>query len=200
MPFCHGKNPMSKDKNNGFEPGEKTIKKILDAVKNQTQNFSYYFTDTANIKFYSDSAKMCEMNACGRYKSNWACPPAAPEARELFFRAKRYKNAALFTLKYDKADDYDWEAIEFAGKKFNELCRAVKAETLRVKADALVLGAGACDVCESCSYPDAPCRSPELIVYPLEAAGIDASSLPKHGDNVISNNASPMYTGLLLYN
>lgn len=191
---------MHADRNKRYAKREKTIKEILDAVKNQTQYFSYYFTDTANIKFYSDSAKMCEMNACGRYNSNWTCPPAAPEVRELFCRAKRYKNASVFTLKYDKADDYDWESIESAGKKFNELCRALKAEILRVKADALVLGAGACDLCESCSYPDAPCRSPELIVYPLEAAGIDASSLTKHEDNITSNNALPRYTGLLLYN
>lgn len=158
----------------------------------------YHKIDANDIEFYADSSAMCRANACGRYKKTYSCPPAAPDAAALFSKVKEYKNAYLFSLEYDMKDAFDWQSAESALCEFNKLCRSIKTNAALLGLDAMVLGAGACDYCESCAYPDGPCRRPDKLIYPLEAAGIDANSLQKAAGSKFFNTA-PKFIGLLLY-
>jgi predicted metal-binding protein len=54
--------------------------------------------------------------------------------------------------------------------------------------DSLLLGAGGCNRCEKCTYPDSPCRFPNEIIYSMEAFGMVVS-------DVCKNNNLPYYYG-----
>ena len=41
------------------------------------------------------------------------------------------------------------------------------------------MGAGACELCETCTYPEAPCRLPESKELSMEACGLAVSKVCK---------------------
>lgn len=176
------------------------INEILSAVKENEPNFSFMDINSSDIKYYPESFKMCEMNSCGCFNTNWTCPPASPEASKLFSHIKQYKKAKVFNLKYKLADDYDWKSIESALNNFSKLCRIIQKELKKNIINAIVLGTGACSLCEKCSYPDELCRHPDLLVYPLEAAGIDAYSLLKYREGKDCVPGEREYVGIIAHN
>ncbi len=42
-----------------------------------------------------------------------------------------------------------------------------------------MLGAGGCDICEKCTYPNSPCRFPQKAKPSVEASGVDVVTLCK---------------------
>jgi predicted metal-binding protein len=74
-------------------------------------------------------------------------------------------------------DSYDWEGIMNAGARhkanFGRLREALEKEHPSVFA----MGAGACMLCESCTYPDAPCRFPDKMSASMEACGLFVSKV-----------------------
>lgn len=175
------------------------VHKILEELKSSVSDFSYFDINPEKIEFYPESAAMCEMNSCGCYNTNWACAPAV-RAEELFSRVKEYKCGALLELNYEPEDEFDWNAMEEAEDNFSKLCRTIKRKTDGCGLNAFILGAGACKICGTCAYPDNPCRRPEDLIYPIEAAGIDASSLLKALGESDGTAFSHKYLGLVLYN
>ena len=53
----------------------------------------------------------------------------------------------------------------------------VSSATVELAAQAL--GCEGCDICEKCTYPDAPCRFPEKAIPSIEACGISVVELSK---------------------
>ena len=41
----------------------------------------------------------------------------------------------------------------------------------------LAMGAGACKICEECTYPDEPCRFPDKMEVSMEACGLFVSKV-----------------------
>ena len=54
--------------------------------------------------------------------------------------------------------------------------------------DMLPMGTGGCTMCESCTYPDAPCRFPDRRMPSMEAYGLVVSDECK-------KNGLPYYYG-----
>jgi predicted metal-binding protein len=60
-------------------------------------------------------------------------------------------------------------------------------------AHALPLGAGACSLCATCTYPNEPCSFPERMITSMEASGLLVSDVCaanglayNHGKNTIA--------------
>lgn len=63
-----------------------------------------------------------------------------------------------------------------------------------------LLGAGGCSLCETCTYPSAPCRHPEKMRRPMEACGIDVVNLSKiAGINYFNGADTVTYFSILFY-
>ncbi|HPE95857.1 MAG TPA: DUF2284 domain-containing protein, partial [Bacillota bacterium] len=58
--------------------------------------FKAALIDTAAIPFDKDMRMYCEMNSCGRYGANYACPPLCGEPDKCMAKAKSYKRALVF--------------------------------------------------------------------------------------------------------
>ena len=57
------------------------------------------------------------------------------------------------------------------------------------KLPVLAMGAGACMLCEACTYPDAPCRFPDRMAASMEASGLFVSKVCT--DNGLQYNYGP---------
>ena len=141
--------------------------------------FQHGFVDTADVEFMHEVRKMCEANTCRMYGATWACPPAVGTVDECRDRCRAYGRMLVFSGKYDLEDSFDYEGMEAAGKAFKAVARRV-GEALRPRlGDFLLLANEGCDACASCTYPGAPCRSPELAHGSIEGYGILVGELAR---------------------
>ena len=83
----------------------------------------------------------------------------------------------VFSVKCDLEDSFDYEGMAAGGEKFKQVCLAVDQKVRHHLNDYLLLANEGCDRCEKCTYPDAPCRFPELTHGSLEGYGIFVSEL-----------------------
>jgi predicted metal-binding protein len=145
----------------------------------------------------------CESNQCGKYGTSWSCPPGVGEPAALIGQARRFKSGLVIQTVWPIEDMFDFDGMMAGGQKHNALFRRVVARVapLLPPGEKLALSAGACSICETCTYPDGePCRLPEKAMASLESYGIDvaqliaSSGLSYHnGPNTVS------YVGVILF-
>ena len=97
--------------------------------------------------------KLCERNACGYYDKNWACPPALPSLAEMEATFARYQRFALVYRVYPVKSSFDLEGMMTAIRDFGQRLAAMR-DDLPPDLDHMLLGAGACLLCPSCTYVD----------------------------------------------
>jgi predicted metal-binding protein len=140
------------------------------------------FTHAARLKgetlrFLPEVREMCNADRCHHYNTNWMCPPACGTLEECAARAAGFEEGIIVQSVGDVEDSFDFEAMqriqELHKKCFQDLAATLSAAFPSV----LALGAGSCSLCESCSYPDAPCRSPEKALSSMEANGLWVSDV-----------------------
>ena len=129
-----------------------------------------------DITFSENVRKACEVNYCGRYGKSWTCPPGAGDWQVLRDHFREYEHAFVFTTKYDLEDSFDVEGMDEARVQHEAVDKAILA-LLEGEEPHELAGAGSCKICEKCTYPDAPCRFPDMRMSPLEGYGIFVSDL-----------------------
>lgn len=126
----------------------------------------------ADLRFLPDVRDMCQMNRCGAYGKNWACPPGCGSLAECEARVRRYRKGILVQTIGQLEDSFDFEGMQAAAEKFQKTFVDFH-QTLKVQyPDLLGMGAGGCRICGTCTYPDAPCRFPERAMPSMEASGL----------------------------
>jgi predicted metal-binding protein len=84
-----------------------------------------------------------------------------------------YKKAFVFTTKYNLEDSFDYEGMMKAKEIHDSLTRELFEKFGK---EHLVYGAGSCNLCPKCAYPE-PCRHPDKNFSSIEAAGINVTEL-----------------------
>jgi predicted metal-binding protein len=155
------------------------------------------------LKITGEIRGLCEVNYCGKYGTNWMCPPGVGDIGEIAPRLHSYGSGLFFQTVNTIEDSYDVEGMDEALKRHGEVFQAIlswmKADGRF--ADILPLNAGACTICPECTWPAGkPCRFPDRAVSSLEACGINVMELAKscaipyiNGVNTVS------YVGLMLF-
>jgi Predicted metal-binding protein (DUF2284). len=86
-----------------------------------------------------------------------------------------YSGGILVQTVTQLEDNLDFEGMMDAAKRhganMNKLYTAFKSTYPTMYA----MGAGGCQKCESCTYPDEPCRFPDTLTYSMEACGLVVS-------------------------
>ncbi len=154
--------------------------------------------DVADITFDPELRRACEVNYCGNYGKNHACPPGIGAASELIDRAKKYKRILVFQTVTPLEDSYDFEGMMAAKIKHSEIADRVDA---LFDIPHLQLTAGGCSVCERCAgYDGEPCRYPDRATASLEAYCINVSKLAgKCGMKYINGQDTVTYFAGFLY-
>ena len=132
----------------------------------------------ADIPFDISLRKSCEMNTCGSYGKNWACPPLVGEAEVLIAQAKQYQTAVVFQNIFPLEDSFDIEGMNAAKMKHERTTLDFRKWANQNLRDFLLLGAGGCQICRECAAVlQKPCRHPEWKTASLEAYSVFVSAL-----------------------
>ncbi|MHC4636942.1 MAG: DUF2284 domain-containing protein [Planctomycetota bacterium] len=159
--------------------------------------------NTSDIKFSQEFRKACQQNSCGKYGTNWMCPPAVGPFEELKAKVLKLSQGVVFQTVYKLEDSFDFDGMMQAIKVHDEIFRNMLnyIQSDSGYKDVFALNAGECRVCEKCAYLDGDvCRLPEKAVASLEAYGIDVTALVtacgipyNNGPNTVS------FVGLFLF-
>jgi predicted metal-binding protein len=175
---------------------------VLEEIKTYAVKNAVVF-DVERISFSEEVRKYCEMNSCGQYGKNWACPPGVGPLSELSRKARCYQKGLIIqTLHYIKSS-FDLKGMMAAKEKHDDVLRQVYQRAQEGgMGESLLLGAGHCHICSACTYADGqPCRCPEEAIASLEAYGIDVVKLAKDaGIPYHHGKGSVSYVGMILYN
>ena len=156
---------------------------------------------TQQIPFDYESRKFCEQNACRKYGTNWACPPAIGTFEECRDRCMAYTHMLVFSTKYPLEDPLDWDSIEMALEDFPKVCERLNDAVKEEISDYLLLSNEGCKRCEKCTYPSDKCRFPETLFPSLEGQGIMVSPLAKAaGINYVNGQNTVTFFGAVLFN
>lgn len=153
------------------------IKKALEC------GFSYAVEmDCSSLELLPEVRQMCEMNTCGQYDHNWSCPPACGTLEQCSERLKPYRRGILVQTVGEIEDWMDFEGMmEVEQDHMKTFTRF--AEQLRAAIpESLAVGTGGCRQCESCTYPDQPCRFPQKRYTSMEAYGMEVNRTCKHNN------------------
>jgi predicted metal-binding protein len=161
--------------------------------------YEYGIISPHDVEFSPDVRKYCE--ECNGYGKSWACPPAVGTVDECRERAQSYDKMLIFSGKYDVEDSADFEGFMRGMKDFKTIANNVDEGLRSVISDYIVLGNEGCGVCESCTYPNAPCRFPDKLHGSIEGYGVWVSKVASQAGVRYNNGSNTItYFGAVLYN
>ena len=138
--------------------------------------------DSSTLVLRPEVRDMCAADKCKAYGRNWMCPPACGSLEENSERMKGYSFGLIVQTTGDMEDDFDYEVMKEAGdeqkRRFHEYTKILKQQYPNL----LALTSGSCELCKTCSYPDAPCRRPEDAMPSMEAFGLVVSDVCRDND------------------
>ena len=129
------------------------------------------------LVFMPEIRQMCNADRCHQYGKNWRCPPGCGSIEEAAKQAAKYSYGILVQTVGKMEDDFDYETIEAAKEKHKKNFSALVEKLKARYGDILPMGAGTCSLCETCTYPDAPCRFPDKSISSMEAYGLWVSKV-----------------------
>ncbi len=121
--------------------------------------------------------EMCAQDRCGMYDKQWTCPPACGSLEELTEKIKTYDSGYILQHVAKMDDEFDVETMleteRIHKNKFMEFSIYIKSQFDSI----FPMPAGACNLCHECTYPDHPCRYPQIASPSMEAAGLFVSDI-----------------------
>ena len=134
--------------------------------------------DTTEIVFNPIFRTYCEENACGKYGSNYSCPPDCGDPEEMKRHLLQYPRALVVQTKWDISDYTDKEAIRHAKTEHNHALLRVVRKHRAGGGRGLMCGASNCCLCSTCAITDgAPCKFPDLKFSCLSAYCVHVKKL-----------------------
>lgn len=130
------------------------------------------FFDPSGMDFRQDVRDMCAADKCQHYNKNWCCPPACGTVEESVAKAKGYKSALMIQTTATLEDSFDIETMMQAASDHKERFSKAVEIVRQHDPNCLPMGAGGCNICRKCSYPDEPCRFPDKAFTSMEAYGL----------------------------
>jgi predicted metal-binding protein len=158
---------------------------------------------TSDIQFLEEFRTLCEQNSCGKYGTNWMCPPAIESFEDVKAQVLEFSEGVVFQSVYTLEDSFDFDGMMKAeaihSKNFHRILDYIKSDG--GCSDVLALNVGDCKVCEKCTYPDGKaCRHPDKAVASVEAYCIDVNALLACCDIPYNNGPNTVsYVGLFLF-
>lgn len=158
------------------------------------------FIDPKEMKFLQEVRDMCAANSCKKYGTCWTCPPGCGTLESISNRAKTFGICAVVQTVGALEDPFDFEGMmaaeEIQKSRFNKLIKAVSV----MGNQFLPMATGSCQLCETCTYPNEPCRFPERAFPSMESYGLlvndicnDAGLKYYHGPGTVT------YTACILF-
>lgn len=142
---------------------------------------------------------MCAADKCHHYGRCWTCPPACGSIEQNAARIARHQTGLIVQSTFMLDDDFDYEGMAEGMNTHQKRFIALRDLLNANHPDILALGAGGCNLCPSCTYPDAPCRMPDKALSSMEAYGLLVSDVcQRNGLAYYYGTRTISYTGCYL--
>ena len=159
----------------------------------------YAFIDINDLDFPERVRYICE-HECPQYGKSWSCPPATGTVEECRERCKKFSGGFLFTTVTEVSDMMNMPEMLATRMEHEEITRQVRDLFLEECEELQVLSTESCAICETCAYPDAPCRHPEKMFPCLESYSILVTDLAeRYGITYLNGNNVITWFSLILY-
>ena len=151
-------------------------REMLEAQLSELPLYQYAFVKTQDMLFSERVRWICE-HECPMYNKTWACPPAVGSVEECKNRCLQFEDALMIATITEVSDIANIEETLTTRSDHEEITREVLEIVRRQAKDTMVLSTEACAVCESCAWPDAPCRCRDKMFPCVESHGIVVTDL-----------------------
>ena len=131
----------------------------------------------SDVSPFREIRVLCSPEKCPSYGTSHVCPPGCGSFEKCCETINEYENGVLLQVKYENVDTSDLKVCESLSKDFGERVIALRDKLLAKYPKLLTLSTGGCRECETCTYPKAPCRKPDIRRGSLSAFGIDVGKL-----------------------
>ena len=138
--------------------------------------YQYAFVRTEDLMFSDRIRWICE-HECPMFGKTWACPPAVGSVAECAARCRRFEEVLLIATITEVSDIANIEETLSTRAPHEEITRLVHEMVGSQAQETMVLSTEACAICESCSWPEAPCRHRDKMFPCVESHGIVVTDL-----------------------
>jgi len=158
------------------------------------------YVEIGGLHFYEEVRKICEGNSCRNYGSSWACPPAVGTLAECREQVRRYGKMLLLSKAYRLKSSFDFESMGDGLQDFKRTVDRFHKSIDPFLSGFLLLSNEGCGRCAQCTYPDRPCRFPELLHPSLEGYGFVVNELAEAAGIRYNNGPDTVtFFGALLF-
>ena len=177
------------------------IKEFIIDEKDNLGIYEYAFIKTDNVIFSDEVRKICAKNVCGMYGKSWACPPAVGTMEHCRKQCDKYENAFVLTTVSVLEDKYDVNKWREAAIQHETVTDKVLPHFKSSFKTVLALSTEGCSICESCTYPNSPCRFPARMHPATEGYGILVTELSKKCSINYNNGSNTItYFSIIFFN
>ena len=167
-------------------------KEKLEGQLTELPIYQYFFFSTEELEFSDRIRWICE-HECPMYGKSWACPPGVGTVAECKAKCMGYHQGLCVSTVVEVPDISDIQDCLATRGDHEEVTEQV-AQLLREQGiEPYILSSESCAVCETCAYPEAPCRNLKRMHPCVESQGIVLTALAErygiefqYGDNVVT--------------
>lgn len=149
---------------------------LLEAQLAQLPIAQYEFFEPSQLEFSPKIRTVCR-EECPRYGKTWACPPGVGTVEECKARCLSYSHGLLISTMTEVSDLSDMAECLATRGPHEEITRQVRELLRQQGMEVYALSTESCALCESCSYPDTPCRHEDKMLPCVESHGIIVTAL-----------------------
>ncbi len=150
--------------------------------------FQYAFMKSDELLFTHRVRKICEME-CPRYGTTWACPPAVGTVEECQARCLSYPDFLMISTVTEISDIANMEEALATRGDHEALTHEVTQLLRQQGCETMTLSTESCALCETCAYPNAPCRHADKMYPCVESHGILVTDIAeKYGMEFFNGN------------
>ena len=154
---------------------------------------------TEGFRTQPEVRNMCAANLCQHYDKSWSCPPACGDIEEYEQRMRAFDQCVVVQSVGQMEDPYDIETVMETATTQDDRFRGLVKQLQEQDFAFMALGAGACMLCKTCTYPDAPCRFPDKMYPCVESHAIIVTDIAEqYGIEFISGNVVTWFS-ILFY-
>lgn len=159
--------------------------------------YQYAFMKSEELLFTERVRMICQTE-CPRYNTTWACPPAVGTVEECKNKCLAYPDLLMISTVTEVSDIENMEEALETRKDHEQITWQV-ADLLRQQGcETRVMSTESCAHCETCTYPDAPCRFPDRMFPCVESQGILVTDLcEKYGMDFFNGNIVTWFSLIL---
>jgi len=131
--------------------------------------------EPAKLQVREEVRLMCAADRCQAFNRCWVCPPASGSLDENRRTLASYRSGLIVQTTGALEDPFDYDAMMALDAMQKDRLSEFREDLWPAYPDLIALGNGACTICDTCTYPAAPCRHPDLAVQSMEAFGLVVS-------------------------